>query len=403
MLIICFLQSKRRPKLFWISAAAPLTSVVLGSVLVYLTHAENHGIEVIGYLKKGLNPPSVTSLQFSPPYMMLALKTGIITGVIALAEGIAVGRSFAMFKNYHIDGNKEMIAIGTMNVLGSLTSCYLTTGPFSRSAVNYNAGCRTAMSNVVMSLAVMVTLLFLTPLFHYTPLVVLSAIIVSAMLGLVDLGAALHLWRVDKVDFCVCAGAYLGVVFGSVEVGLVVAVAVSLLRVLLFVARPRTTVLGNIPGTMVYRRMDQYAAAQTVPGVLVLRVDAPVYFANASYLRERISRWIDDEEERTKSQGEMGVRYVVLDMGAIGSIDTSGTSMLDELNKSLDRRGMQIVLANPGSEIMKKLDSSKVLEQIGHEWVFPTVGEAVASCDYVLHSHKPGMAKDSAAAHETMV
>lgn len=202
-------------------------------------------------------------------------------------EGIAVGRSFAMFKNYHIDGNKEMIAIGTMNVLGSLTSCYLTTGPFSRSAVNYNAGCKTAMSNVVMSLAVMVTLLFLTPLFHYTPLVVLSAIIVSAMLGLVDFGAALHLWRVDKVDFCVCAGAYLGVVFGSVEVGLVVAVAVSLLRVLLFVARPRTTVLGNIPGTMVYRRMDQYAAAQTVPGVLVLRVDAPVYFANASYLRER--------------------------------------------------------------------------------------------------------------------
>jgi sulfate transporter 3 len=80
-----FLQSKRRPKLFWIAAAAPLTSVILGSVLVYLTHAENHGIQVIGKLKKGLNPPSATSLQFSPPYMMLALKTGIITGVIALA------------------------------------------------------------------------------------------------------------------------------------------------------------------------------------------------------------------------------------------------------------------------------------------------------------------------------
>ncbi|XP_066400130.1 sulfate transporter 3.1-like [Miscanthus floridulus] len=396
--------SKRRPKLFWISAAAPLTSVILGSVLVYLTHAENHGIQVIGYLKKGLNPPSVTSLQFSPPYMMLALKTGIITGVIALAEGIAVGRSFAMFKNYNIDGNKEMIAIGTMNILGSFTSCYLTTGPFSRSAVNYNAGCKTAMSNVVMSLAVMVTLLFLTPLFHYTPLVVLSAIIISAMLGLIDYQATIHLWQVDKVDFCVCVGAYLGVVFGSVEVGLVVAVSISLLRVLLFIARPRTTVLGNIPNSMVYRRMDQYATAQTVPGVLVLRVDAPIYFANASYLRERISRWIDEEEERTKGKGEMGVQYVVLDMGAVGSIDTSGTSMLDELKKSLDRRGVQIVLANPGSEIMKKLDSSKVLEQIGHDWIFPTVGEAVASCGYVLHSHKPaGVVKDSAAAHESMV
>uniref|UniRef100_A0A0A9E6C8 STAS domain-containing protein n=1 Tax=Arundo donax TaxID=35708 RepID=A0A0A9E6C8_ARUDO len=172
---------------------------------------------------------------------------------------------------------------------------------------------------------------------------------------------------------------------------------------MLFIARPRTTVLGNIPNSMIYRRMDQYTTAQTVPGVLLLGVDAPIYFTNASYLRERISRWIDEEEERTKGKGKTGVQYVVLDMGAVGSIDTSGTSMLDELKKALDKRGLQIVLANPGSEIMKKLNSSKVLESIGHEWIFPTVGEAVASCGYVMHSHKPGMVKDSAAVHENMV
>ena len=142
-----------------------------------------------------------------------------------------------MFKNYHIDGNKEMIAIGMMNIAGSCTSCYLTTGPFSRSAVNYNAGCKTAMSNVVMAIAVMFTLLFLTPLFHYTPLVVLSAIIISAMLGIIDYEAAIHLWKVDKFDFVVCMSAYIGVVFGSVEIGLVLAVAISVIRVLLFVAR----------------------------------------------------------------------------------------------------------------------------------------------------------------------
>jgi sulfate transporter 3 len=98
-----------------------------------------------------------------------------------MQEGIAVGRSFAMAKNYHVDGNKEMIAFGLMNIIGSCTSCYLTAGPFSRSAVNVNAGCKTAMSNAVMAVAVAVTLLFLTPLFHYTPLVVLSAIIVTAI------------------------------------------------------------------------------------------------------------------------------------------------------------------------------------------------------------------------------
>ncbi|KAJ4750366.1 sulfate transporter 1 [Rhynchospora pubera] len=392
--------SKRNPKFFWISAAAPLTSVVLASLLVYLTHAENHGVQVIGYLKKGINPPSATSLEFSPPYIMIALKTGIITGVIALAEGIAVGRSFAMYKNYQIDGNKEMIAFGMMNIVGSLTSCYLTTGPFSRSAVNYNAGCKTAMSNVVMAIAVMITLLFLTPLFHYTPLVVLSAIIISAMLGLIDYEAAIHLWHVDKIDFCVCLGAYLGVVFGSVEIGLVVAVTISILRVLLFIARPRTTVLGNIPNSMVYRRVDQYPIAQSIPGIFILHIDAPIYFANASYLRERISRGIDDEEDVLKTKGRTNLQYVILDLGAVGSIDTSGISMLEDLKKNLDRRGLQLVLANPGSEIMKKLDKSKVLEGIGHEWIFLTVAEAVGSCNFMLHTQKQA---DSNGTHDNMV
>ena len=102
-------------------------------------------------------------------------------------------------------------------------------GPFSRSAVNYNAGCKTALSNVVMAVAVAVTLLFLTPLFFYTPLVVLSSIIIAAMLGLVDYEAAIHLWKLDKFDFFVCLSAYLGVVFGTIEIGLILSVRISIL------------------------------------------------------------------------------------------------------------------------------------------------------------------------------
>ncbi|XP_021898061.1 sulfate transporter 3.1-like [Carica papaya] len=380
--------SKRRPKFFWISAMAPLTSVILGSILVYLTHAEKHGVQVIGNLKKGLNPPSITDLVFTSPYMSLAAKTGMITGIIALAEGIAVGRSFAMFKNYHIDGNKEMIAIGTMNIVGSFTSCYLTTGPFSRSAVNFNAGCKTAVSNVVMAMAVMITLLLLTPLFHYTPLVVLSAIIIAAMLGLIDYEAAIHLWKVDKFDFIVCMGAYVGVVFGSVEIGLVIAVAISLLRLLLFVARPKTFVLGNLPNSMAYRNTEQYQNATSVPGILILSIDAPIYFANAGYLRERIGRWIDEEEDKLKSSGETSLQYIILDMSAVGNTDTSGISMLEEVKKIVDRRGLKLVLANPGAEVTKKLNKSKFIEKLGKEWMYITVAEAVEACNFMLHTCK---------------
>ncbi|XP_024450548.1 sulfate transporter 3.1 isoform X2 [Populus trichocarpa] len=353
----------------------------------------------IGNLKKGLNPLSFTDLVFVSPYLTTAIKTGIITGVIALAEGIAVGRSFAMFKNYHIDGNKEMIAFGTMNIVGSCTSCYLTTGPFSRSAVNYNAGCKTAVSNIVMALAVMVTLLFLTPLFHYTPLVVLSSIIISAMLGLLDYEAAIHLWTVDKFDFIVCISAYAGVVFASVEIGLVIAVAISLLRLLLFVARPKTFILGNIPNSMIYRNVEQYLNTSSVPGVLILEIDAPIYFANSGYLRERIARWVDDEEDKLKSSGETSLQYVILNMGAVGNIDTSGISMLEEVKKVMDRRGLKLVLANPGAEVMKKLNKSKFIEKIGQEWIHLTVGEAVEACDFMLHRCSPSPLKEESEAY----
>ncbi|KAI3678887.1 hypothetical protein L6452_38191 [Arctium lappa] len=393
---ICFLFyllvaryiSTKRPKLFWISAMAPLTSVILGSVLVYLTHAEKHGVQVIGELKKGLNPITIMDLSFGSEYLSTAIKTGIVTGVIALAEGIAVGRSFAMFKNYNIDGNKEMIAFGMMNIAGSCTSCYLTTGPFSRSAVNFNAGCKTAVSNIVMAIAVMITLLFLTPLFHYTPLVVLSSIIISAMLGLINYEEAIHLWSLDKFDFVVCMSAFFGVVFGSVEIGLVIAVALSLLRVLLFVARPKTVALGHIPDSTIYRSMDQYQNAKTVPGILILQIDAPIYFANSSYLRERIARWIDDEEDRLKSSGENNLQYVILALSAVGNIDTSGITMLGEVKKVMERRGLKLVLANPGGEVIKKLNKGKLIEVIGQEWIYLTVGEAVGACNFMLHTYK---------------
>ncbi|KAM7496008.1 hypothetical protein LguiA_020422 [Lonicera macranthoides] len=388
-LLVARYFSKKRPNLFWISAMAPLTSVILGSILVYVTHAEKHGVQVIGELKKGLNPPSIMNLQFGSQYLTLALKTGIVTGVIALAEGIAVGRSFSMFKNYHIDGNKEMIAFGMMNIVGSCTSCYLTTGPFSRSAVNFNAGCKTAVSNIVMAFAVMIVLLFLTPLFHYTPLVVLSSIIIAAMLGLIDYEAAIHLYGIDKFDFIVCMGAYLGVVFVSVEIGLVIAVGLSILRVLLFVARPRTSVLGNIPDSTIYRSKEQYPNANNVPGILILEIDAPIYFTNSSYLRERITRWIDEEEDRLKEAGETSLQYVILDMGAVGNIDTSGIGMFEELKKTTDRRGLKLVMANPGGEVIKKMNKSKLIEQIGQEWIYLTVGEAVGACNYMLHTSKP--------------
>ncbi|PQQ07878.1 hypothetical protein Pyn_07961 [Prunus yedoensis var. nudiflora] len=365
--------SKTKPKLFWVAAAAPLTSVIISTVLVFFLSSKNPHISVIGHLPKGLNPPSSNMLYFNGPFLALAIKTGIITGILSLTEGVAVGRTFAALKNYQVDGNKEMMAIGLMNICGSFSSCYVTTGSFSRSAVNYNAGAKTVVSNIIMASAVLVTLLFLMPLFYYTPNVILAAIIITAVSGLIDYQAAYRLWKVDKLDFLACMCSFFGVLFISVPL-----VGVSIFKILLHVTRPNTMVLGNIPRTQTFQNVNRYREALRIPSFLILAVEAPIYFANTTYLQERILRWVREEEERIKESNESTLKCIILDMTAVTAIDTSGTDMMFELRKMLDKRSLQLVLANPVGTVMEKLQQSKTLESFGLNGVYLTVGEAVA-------------------------
>lgn len=180
-----------------------------------------------------------------------------------------------------------MVAMGTMNIIGSFTSCYVATGSFSRSAVNYMAGCHTAVSNIVMSLVVLLTLELITPIFKYTPNAILASIIISAVLGLIDFEAMKLIWKIDKFDFVACMGAFFGVVFISVEIGLLLAVSISFAKILLQVTRPRTTLLGKLPRTNVYRNIQQYPHATQIPGILIIRVDSAIYFSNSNYIKER--------------------------------------------------------------------------------------------------------------------
>nr|DAD44730.1 TPA_asm: hypothetical protein HUJ06_002960 [Nelumbo nucifera] len=370
--------STRKPKLFWVSAAAPLTSVILSTIIVFAFRAHIHGISTIGHLQKGINPPSANMLYLHGPYLGLAIKTGIITGILSLTEGIAVGRTFASLRNYQVDGNKEMMAIGLMNMAGSCASCYVTTGSFSRSAVNFNAGAQTAVSNIVMAATVLVTLLFLMPLFTYTPNVILGAIIITAVIGLIDYRAAYRLWCVDKLDFFACMSAFFGVLFLSVQMGLAIAVGVSMFKILLHVTRPNTVVLGNIPGTQIFQNLSRYQVASRVPSFLILGIESPVYFANSAYLQERILRWVREEEDRIRESNESPLKCVVLDMSAVTAIDTSGIEAIRELRKTLEKRLIQFVLVNPVGEVMEKLHRSRILESFKLNGLYLTVGEAIS-------------------------
>ncbi|XP_020698164.1 probable sulfate transporter 3.5 isoform X2 [Dendrobium catenatum] len=371
------------PRLFWVNAISPLLVIIMGGVLAFVVKGKDHGIPIVGELKKGLNPISLSQLQFKSPYLSAALQAGLVAGFTALAEGIAVGRSFGLLKNEQTDGNKEMIAFGLMNIVGSFTSCYVTTGPFSKSAVNYHAGCRTPMSNVIMALCMMLVLLFLAPLFKYTPLVALSAIIVVAMLGLIELHEIRHLFKVDKFDFCVCISAVLGVVFANIEVGLLLSVGLSIIRAMLHMARPTTCRLGNVAGTELYLDMKNYPDSTTFPGFLILQLGSPIYFVNASYLRERITRWVEDEENCTKEKGQ-DLHYIIFDMGGVAAIDNTGIGMLFEVHRMLGKKMIQMAITNPRGQVVEKLMAAGFIDVVGKEWIFLSIQDAVSGCNFAL-------------------
>ncbi|XP_072992648.1 sulfate transporter 1.2-like isoform X2 [Typha latifolia] len=368
---------KKRKNLFWVSAIAPLLSVIISTFFVYITRADKHGVQIVKKIEKGLNPSSIHQIHFTGSYAAKGFRIGVVAGMIGLTEAIAIGRTFAAMKDYQLDGNKEMFALGTMNTIGSMASCYVATGSFSRSAVNFMSGCNTTVSNMVMSSVVLLTLVLITPLFKYTPNAILSSIIISAVIGLIDYEAAYLIWKVDKLDFIACMGAFFGVVFESVEIGLLIAVSISLAKILLQVTRPRTALLGNLPRTTVYRNIEQYPEATKVPGVLIVRVDSAIYFSNSNYVKERILRWLRDEEEQLKAKNLPRIDFLIVEMSPVTDIDTSGIHALEELCKSLQKRNVQLGLANPGPVVIDKLRLANFTELIGQDNIFLTVGEAV--------------------------
>lgn len=379
-LIFAKMIGKKNKKLFWVPAIAPLISVILSTFFVFVTHAEKKGVAIVNHIEKGLNPSSVHLLYLSGENLLRGFKIGSVAGMIALTEATAIGRTFAAMKDYQLDGNKEMVALGAMNVVGSMTSCYVATGSFSRSAVNYMAGCQTAVSNIVMSVIVFLTLLFITPLFKYTPNAILASIIISAVINLIDYEAAILIWKIDKFDFVACMGAFFGVIFASVEIGLLIAVVISFAKILLQVTRPRTALLGNLPGSTIYRNIQQYPEATDVPGILIVRVDSAIYFSNSNYIKERILRWLVDEEEKRKKLYRQRIQFLVVEMSPVTDIDTSGIHALEELHKSLEKRKVQLALANPGPVVIEKLHASHFTTIIGDDNIYLTVAHAVHSC-----------------------
>ncbi|KAJ9553472.1 hypothetical protein OSB04_017517 [Centaurea solstitialis] len=368
---------KTRKNLRFLRAAGPLTAVVLGTTFVKIFHPSS--ISLVGDIPQGL--PSFSIPKEFGLAKSLIPTTFLITGV-AILESVGIAKALAAKNGYELDSNQELFGLGVANIFGSFFSAYPATGSFSRSAVNNESGAKTGLSGIVMGIIIWCTLLFMTPLFEYIPECALAAIVISAVIGLVDYEEAMFLWRVDKKDFFLWTVTCATTLFFGVEIGVLVGVGFSLAFVIHESANPHIAVLGRLPGTTVYRNIQQYPEAYTYNGIVIVRIDAPFYFANTSFIKDRLREYetaVDQSGSRRGPEVER-IRFVILEMAPVTYADSSAVQALKELYQEYKSRSIQIAIANPNRDVFLTLAKSGFIDLVGKEWCFVRVHDAVQVC-----------------------
>jgi sulfate transporter 4 len=210
---------------------------------------------------------------------------------------------------------------------------------------------------------------------------VLAAVVISGVLGLLDYEEAMYLWKVHKFDFWVWMIACMGTMFLGVEIGLAIAVGVSLLLVIYESAYPHTAQLGRLPGTTIYRNVKQYPEAERYEGIVIVRIDAPIYFANTQNVRDKLQKYEAAAERELVERGsELGVKFMILELSPVSHVDTSALHILHDMCNTYKERGIQLCLSNPSTQVMEKFQVSGLVEEIGQDHIFVGMQDAVNWC-----------------------
>ncbi|KNA10848.1 hypothetical protein SOVF_140610 [Spinacia oleracea] len=367
---------KTRKYLRFLRAAGPLTGVVVGTAIVKIFHPS--AISVVGEIPQGL--PEFSVPKAFAQFKSLIPTACLITGV-AILESVGIAKALAAKNGYDLDSNQELFGLGVANIAGSFFSSYPSTGSFSRSAVNHESGAKTGFAGILTGIIMSCSLLFLTPLFENIPQCALAAIVISAVMGLVDYEEAKILWRVDKKDFFLWAITFAATLFLGIEIGVLVGVGFSLAFVIYESANPHIAVLGRLPGTTIYRNVQQYPEAYKYHGLVVVRVDAPIYFANTSYIKDRLREYESTVDESVRRGPEVErVYFVILELSPVTYVDSSAVQALKDLYHEYKARGIQIVIANPNQDVLMTFTRAGLVELIGKEWYFVRVHDAVQVC-----------------------
>ena len=298
-----------------------LIVVVLGILIMKYFGNILTDVSIVKEIPSGL--PLFGIPEFNIDQIRELLPIALTLVMVGYLETISIGKLLEAKQDvYRIRPNQELIALGLSNMFGSLFKAYPSASSFSRSAINEESGARTGMAALISVAMVAITLLFLMPLFYYLPNTVLAAIIIVAVLGLVNFTEAKFLWRANQLDFWLMLATFFATLFLGIEYGITAGVSLSLIVLIFRTSRPHVAELGKVPNSNFYRNIERFEEVIIDEDILVLRFDAQLFYANSSYFRDKL-------DELTIKKG-IGLKLIILDAESINRVDSTGVEMLKE-------------------------------------------------------------------------
>jgi sulfate permease, SulP family len=362
-LVLLFAVERLAPKI-----PGGLVALVLGILVSSVFSLSQHGVNIVGHVPSGLPTPGVPSLHSADVLPLITAAAGLL--LVIFSESLGAADNFATKYGYEIDPNQELIALGVANAGSGLVGGLAGGGSLSQSAVNEGAGARSEASPLIAAVLILITVLVLTPLFKNLPEAVLAALIIHAVSHLWKVAELRRYYSLQRLEFWLALATLLGVITIDVLPGLVIGVASMLLLVIYHASRPQIGSLGRVPGDPgAYGDIGRHPDYKAVPGVLVLRLETPLFYANATPVRDRIKMLVGEADPPPTA--------LVIDMGGNERLDITSAEVFTELVQTLHSGGVDVALAEVRQPVIRMAQRSGLLKRLGDDRIFHTIDEAV--------------------------
>ncbi|MEU7258394.1 sulfate permease [Streptomyces rimosus] len=347
---------------------AILVMVVLAIGATALFGLDEHGVDTVGVLPEGFPPFTIPQVQLDDLGLLFAGALGI--ALVSLADTISTASAFAARTGQEVRGNQEMAGIGAANLAAGFFQGFPVSTSGSRTAVAERAGARTQLTGLVGAVLITLMIVLLPGLFRDLPQPALAAVVITASLSLTDLPGAARLWHQRKAECLLSVAAFLGVALLGVLPGIAIAVGLSILNVFRRAWWPYETVLGRVAGLEGYHDIRSYPDACRLPGLVLYRFDAPLFFANAKTFRDAVRRL---------ARADPPPVWIVVAAEPVTDVDTTAADVLEELDRTLNAQGVHLVFAELKDPVRRKIERYELTRTIDPDHFFPTVEAAVAA------------------------